>query len=70
MSAAKLRVNGEDRALPAGGLSALMREMDIDPAARGLAMALNGAVLRRADWDTASLKDGDTLEIVKPFAGG
>lgn len=67
---AKVRVNGEDRVLPSGGLNELLRDLDIDPAARGLAVALNGAVLRRADWGVASLKDGDTLEIVKPFAGG
>ncbi len=67
---AKIRVNGEDRALPAGGLSDLLRELEIDPAARGLAMALNGAVVRRADWARVILKDGDSLEIVKLFAGG
>jgi len=65
-----IRVNGEERALPAGGLYGLLRELDIDPAARGLALALNGAVVRRADWDAVSLKPGDSLEIVKPFAGG
>lgn len=67
---AGIRVNGEDRALPEGGLRALLLDLDIDPSARGLAVAINGAVLRRADWDSAGLKDGDTLEIVKPFSGG
>ncbi len=67
---ATIRVNGEDRVLPAGGLSDLVRALQIDPAARGLALALNGAVVRRADWDRVVLKDGDSLEIVRPFAGG
>ena len=67
---ATVRVNGEDRALPAGGLSDLVRDLEIDPTARGLALALNGAVVRRADWDRVVLKDGDSLEVVKLFAGG
>ena len=56
--------------LPAGGLSDLVRDLEIDPTARGLALALNGAVVRRADWDRVVLKDGDSLEVVRPFAGG
>ncbi len=67
---AAIRVNGEVRALTAGGLSDLLRDLEIDPDARGLALALNGAVVRRADWDRVALKDGDSLEIVKLFAGG
>ncbi len=66
----RIRVNGEDRALRTDRLSDLLRDLDIDPAARGLALALNGAVVRRADWAGVTLKDGDSLEVVKLFAGG
>ncbi|MGG2362617.1 sulfur carrier protein ThiS [Salmonella enterica] len=37
---------------------------------KGLAIALNGAVLPRAAWDQAALKPGDDVEIVRPFQGG
>ncbi len=65
-----IRVNGEARPLESGGLPALLRGLEIDPAARGLAVAVNGAVVRRVDWAETTLNDGDAVEIVKLFAGG
>ena len=67
---ATIRVNGEARPLVSDGLIGVLKDLDIDPAARGLAIAVNGAVVRRGDWVGTALKDGDTIEIVKPFAGG
>ena len=68
--AGTIQVNGEARPLEPGGLPALLRDLEIDPAARGLAIAVNGAVVRRADWDETTLNDGDAVEFVKLFAGG
>ena len=67
---ATLRVNGEDRRLEVATVLELLRAEGLDPARRGLAVALNGAVVRRADWPEAALSPGDEVEIVKPFAGG
>jgi sulfur carrier protein len=37
---------------------------------QAIAVACNGKVIRRADWQTTLLNDGDAIEIVKPFVGG
>ena len=42
----------------------------IDPKARFLAVAVNGSVVRRADWSDITLTAGDAVEIVRPFQGG
>ncbi|MDX1574716.1 MAG: sulfur carrier protein ThiS [Kiloniellales bacterium] len=67
---AVIRVNGEDRRLQVGTVLELLRAEGVDPGRRGVAVALNGAVVRRADWPGAALSPGDEVEIVKPFAGG
>ena len=67
---AKILVNGKDRAMTSADLIALLRELEIDPAQRGVAVALNGTVVPRSDWAKTTLRDGDALEVVKLFAGG
>jgi sulfur carrier protein len=37
---------------------------------RGVAVALNGEVVRRGDWEVTTLSDGDVVEIVNAAAGG
>ena len=54
----------------AQSVAALLRDQGVDPAARHLAVAVNGAVVRRADWGSHELRSGDTVEIVRPFQGG
>ena len=51
-------------------IAALLHDQGINPAARHLAVAVNGAVVRRADWGSHELRSGDTVEIVRPFQGG
>jgi sulfur carrier protein len=68
--AATIRVNGEDRRLAAATVIELLRDLGVDPDRRGVAVALNGAVVRRGDWPAAALAPGDRVEIVKPVAGG
>ncbi len=65
-----LQVNGEVRDLSAATVADLLRAEGLDPARRGIAVALNGRVVRRGDWPTTPLSPGDEVEIVKPFAGG
>ena len=65
-----LRINGKDAELAATTIAELLAEQGIDPKARFLAVALNGAVIRRAEWQAAALAAGDNVEIVRPFQGG
>ncbi len=38
--------------------------------AKGVAVAVNGAVVPAGSWAEARLAAGDRVEIVKPFGGG
>jgi sulfur carrier protein len=65
-----IRINGEDEPLVAPTLAALLEEKAIDVAQRGIAVALNGAVVPRAAWPQTPLKPGDSVEIVRARQGG
>jgi sulfur carrier protein len=65
-----VRLNGMDETVEPATVIDLLRTRGIDPAARGVAVALNGKVVRRADWVTTEIKAGDAIEIVRPFSGG
>jgi sulfur carrier protein len=70
MSAATIRVNGESEPLGAATLEALLAVKTADTAQRGIAVALNGAVVPRAAWRDTALKPGDSVEIVRARQGG
>jgi sulfur carrier protein len=65
-----LKVNGEDRTVASVTLAELLREEGVDETARFVAVALNGAVAPRGEWETRALSDGDDVEIVNPVSGG
>jgi sulfur carrier protein len=65
-----IRLNGEDRALNAATLAALLDEAEIGAQARGIAVALNGAVVPRGAWRSTRLNPGDSVEIVRARQGG
>ena len=63
-----IRVNGEERAVAASDVAALLRELGIEP--RGVAVARNGDVVPRSRWADTVLEPGDIIEIVTAAAGG
>jgi len=65
-----IRLNGELHRLSGASLSDLLAAEQIDPAKPGVAVAINDAIVPRAEWLKAMLKDGDTVEIVRPHSGG
>ena len=67
---AHIRINGQDEVLSAATLAALLEEKAVDVAQRGIAVALNGAVVPRAAWPQTVLKSGDSVEIVRARQGG
>ncbi len=67
---AQIRINGADEPLVAATLAALLEEKAVDVAQRGIAVALNGAVIPRAAWPQTRLQAGDTVEIVRARQGG
>lgn len=70
MSEAIIRINGETEPLAAATIEALLAEKAVDTAQRGIAVALNGAVVPRAAWRATALKPGDSVEIVRARQGG
>ena len=67
---AGIRINGEQEPLTVPTLSALLEEKAVDVAQRGIAVALNGSVVPRAEWPNTRLKAGDSVEIVRARQGG
>ena len=65
-----IRVNGQDEPLAVATLAALLEEKAVDTGQRGIAVALNGAIVPRAAWPQTRLSAGDSVEIVRARQGG
>jgi thiamine biosynthesis protein ThiS len=65
----RLEINGEKREVREPiSLAELVRELALAP--ERLAIELNQAVVRRADWPHTTLTENDRLEIVHFVGGG
>ena len=49
-------------------LGALLEELSLPP--RGIAVAVNGEVVRRVDWAGHRLADGDVVDVLTAAQGG
>lgn len=65
-----LRVNGAPEDIAAATVAALLDAKGVDPARRGIAVAVNGAVVPRARWGAHALAAGDSIEIIQARQGG
>lgn len=63
-----ITVNGELRQTSAANLSALISELQLQPHA--LLIEHNGTALRRVEWESRSLGEGDRIEFIRIVAGG
>jgi sulfur carrier protein len=70
MSDIRIKVNGMMETLPPASIAGLLSRRGIDAQARGLAVAVNHAVVPRARWAETSLAAGDEIEIIKAISGG
>jgi sulfur carrier protein len=67
----EIRVNGTSEPLAAQKtLETLVAEKAADVNQRGIAVALNGAVVPRSAWSATALHPGDSVEIVRARQGG
>ena len=64
-----IRINGTAEALAVRTVAELIAARS-DTQGRGVAVALNGDVVRRAAWAATPLKAGDVVEIVPAMQGG
>lgn len=66
-----ISLNGETRDLGDGAcLDTAAALVDVSADDRGVAAALDGAVIPRREWASTPLTDGSQVEIVRAAAGG
>jgi sulfur carrier protein len=66
-----ITVNGRARALPGPVTVAdAAATVGVAPGDRGVAAALDGAVVPRAEWTTTPVPAGAAVEVVRAAAGG
>lgn len=64
-----VRVNGDERAVPAGlSVAGLLEHLGLNP--RMVVVEHNGDILRREALGDASVREGDRLELVHFVGGG
>ena len=63
-----IRVNGEDQTFVSESVEEMLRRLSIE--SRGVAVAIDGEVVRRSEWSQTRIEDGNALEIVTAVAGG
>jgi sulfur carrier protein len=64
-------VNGEARELPGGTtVTALVVELGLPAGGRGVAVAVDGEVVPRAEWGSRVLDDDARIEVLTAMQGG
>jgi sulfur carrier protein len=63
-----IRVNGVAQDFVAESVDELLARLSIEP--RGIAVAIDGDVVRRSEWTETNIEDGNAIEIVTAVAGG
>ena len=63
-----ISVNGVDQDFVSESVEEMLRRLDIEP--RGVAVAIDGDIVRRSEWSRTRVHDGCTIEIVTAVAGG
>lgn len=66
----ELWINGTPRVVGATDIRGLLVELGEDPAGRGIAVARNGEVVPRGDWERSTLVAGDRIDVVGAVQGG
>jgi sulfur carrier protein len=67
----ELIINGQARTIEAANIAQLLAaELDEGHSRRGIAVAVNGEVVPRTEWETARIHAGDRVEIVRALPGG
>jgi len=63
-----IRVNGELQTFVAETVDQLLRRLLIEP--RGVAVAIDGEIVRKSEWSVTKIEEGSSIEIVTAVAGG
>ena len=63
-------VNGEPRERAGATISELLSELGVEERARGVAVALDGEVIPRAEWGERRVNEGQRVEALSAMQGG
>jgi sulfur carrier protein len=66
-----VHLNGSQKEVADGAtVGTLVDELEVERARRGVAVAVGGEVVPRAEWDELVLSDGARVEVVHAVQGG
>jgi len=64
-------LNGERSEVCAGeSIAAVLARLEVEPQARGIAVAVDGEVVPRARWESFALRDDARVEVLTAMQGG
>ena len=65
----EITLNGKPHPINAPtDITQLLAELNVKP--EQVAVAVNGEVVRRADWAGTAVREGDVVEVVRAVGGG
>jgi sulfur carrier protein len=66
-----IRLNGEDCDVsPGETVAAVLARLELSPEARGVAVAVDGEVVPRAEWRSFALAEHARVEVLTAMQGG
>jgi sulfur carrier protein len=66
-----ISVNGEPSDVRAGEtVAAVLERLGVEPGRRGVAVAVDGEVVPRSNWEGLPLADGSRIEVLTAMQGG
>jgi sulfur carrier protein len=63
-------LNGEPREREGATIVELLSDLGVEPAARGVAVAVDGEVIPRAEWGECRVNEGERVEALSAMQGG
>jgi sulfur carrier protein len=63
-------VNGEPRERAGATIAELLVDLGVEARARGVAVAVDGEVVPRAEWDERRVTEGERVEALSAMQGG
>jgi sulfur carrier protein len=63
-------VNGEPRERAGATVAELLADLGVETSGRGVAVAVDGEVIPRAEWDERRVNEGERVEALSAMQGG
>ena len=63
-------LNGEPRERAGATITELLADLGVEARARGVAVAVDGEVVPRAEWDARRINEGERVEALSAMQGG